>query len=75
VWSMLFAGGGVRGGQVVGSSDRLGAEPRDRPVTPAEVAATIYRLLGIDDRTQIPGADNRPMPIIAAAPIEELLRG
>jgi uncharacterized protein (DUF1501 family) len=75
VWSMLFAGGGVRGGQVVGSSDHLGAEPRDRPVTPAEVAATIYRVLDIDDRTQIPVGDNRQMPIIAAAPIEELLRG
>ncbi|HWG46224.1 MAG TPA: DUF1501 domain-containing protein [Gemmataceae bacterium] len=75
VWSMLFAGGGVRGGQVVGSSDRLGAEPRDRPVTPADVAATIYRLLGINGRLTMPGPDNQPMPIITAAPIEELLRG
>ncbi len=62
VWSILFAGGGVHGGQVVGSSDRLGAEPRDRPVTPAEVAATIYRLLGLDGRT-----------LADASPIVELL--
>jgi hypothetical protein len=48
VWSILFAGAGVRGGQVVGSSDSHGAEPRDRPVRPAEVAATVYRLLGVD---------------------------
>jgi len=75
VWSMLFAGGGVRGGQVVGSSDPIAAEPRDRPVTPANVAATIYRALGIDARTPILGADNQRMPIITAAPIEELLRG
>jgi uncharacterized protein (DUF1501 family) len=61
VWSILFAGGGVRGGQVVGSSDRIGAEPRDRPVTPAEVAATIYRALGI-----------RHKPLVAAEPIVEL---
>jgi uncharacterized protein (DUF1501 family) len=72
VWSILFAGGSVRGGQVVGSSDRIGAEPRDRPVTPAEVAATIYRTLGIDGQTRIPGADSQPTPIITAAPIEEL---
>jgi uncharacterized protein (DUF1501 family) len=72
VWSILFAGGGVRGGQVVGSSDRTGAEPRDRPVTPAEVAATIYHFLGIDGRTHTPGADGRPEPILTPAPIKEL---
>ncbi len=63
VWSILFAGGGVRSGQVVGSSDPLGAEPRDRPVTPAEVAATVYRILDIDP----------PTPDAAARPITELL--
>ncbi len=75
VWSILFAGGGMRGGQVVGSSDRLGAEPRDRPVTPANVATTIYRALGIDDRTQAPSVANQRMPIITATPIQELLCG
>ena len=48
VWSILLAGGGIRGGQVIGSSDALGAEPMDRPVTPPQVAATIYRALGIE---------------------------
>jgi uncharacterized protein (DUF1501 family) len=75
VWSILFAGGGVRGGQVVGSSDRTGGEPRDRPVTPAEVAATIYHALGIDGRTLIPGSDGQRLPLVAASPIGELLRG
>jgi hypothetical protein len=74
-WSVLFAGAGVRGGQVVGASDKIGAEPKDRPVTPAEVAATVYRGLGVDLRTHLPGPDNRPMPIVEAAPIEELFRG
>jgi uncharacterized protein (DUF1501 family) len=74
VWSVLFAGGGVRGGRVVGSSDRMGSEPRDRPVTPAEVAATIYMALGIDGRTLIPGADGQPHPLVTAPPIVELLR-
>lgn len=73
VWSILFAGGGVRGGQVVGSSDRIGSEPRDRPVTPAEVAATIYHVLGIDARRCIPGEQDEPTPLVPAAPIFELL--
>jgi uncharacterized protein (DUF1501 family) len=75
VWSILFAGGGVRGGQVVGSSDRLGSEPRDRPVTPAEVAVTIYHALGIEDRTLISGTDGQSEPFVTASPIRELLRG
>jgi len=74
VWSILFAGGGVTGGQIVGSSDRIGSEPRDRPVTPAEVAATIYHALGIDNRTLIPGLDGQLTPLITASPIAELLR-
>jgi len=46
-WSLLFAGGGVQGGQVIGSSDAIGAEPRDRPVSLGEVAATIRHALGL----------------------------
>ena len=74
VWSVLFAGAGVKGGQVVGSSDRLGGEPRDRPTTPAEVAATVYRGLGMDLGTMLPGPDGRPAPISEAAPVDELFR-
>jgi hypothetical protein len=74
VWSILFAGAGVRGGQVVGASDKNAAEPRDRPVTPAEVAATVYKGLGIDLSTRLPGPDNRPLAIIEAEPIDELFR-
>jgi hypothetical protein len=72
VWSMLLAGGGVRGGQVVGSSNRLGEEPKDRPVTPAEIAATVYRSLGIDLATELPGSDGRPMRLVEARPVNEL---
>jgi hypothetical protein len=73
VWSMLFAGGGIDGGQVVGSSDRLGGEPKDRPATAAAVAATIYRALGIDPAMQLPGSEGRPL--VEAEPIRELFRG
>lgn len=75
VWSILFAGAGVPGGQIVGSSDSIGSEPRDRPVTPAEVAATIYHILGIDNRTLIPGLEGQSTPLVTASPIAEFLRG
>ncbi|HEV3257043.1 MAG TPA: DUF1501 domain-containing protein, partial [Gemmataceae bacterium] len=75
VWSILFAGAGVRGGQVVGSSDKTGSEPKERPVQPAEVAATIYKGLGIDWATRLPGPEGRSMPLTQAEPIEELFRG
>jgi uncharacterized protein (DUF1501 family) len=72
VWSILLAGGGVRGGQVIGSSDQLGAEPRDRPVTPAEVTATIYHALGVDPAMKLPLASAQSAPLVEAAPIHEL---
>jgi uncharacterized protein DUF1501 len=75
VWSVLFAGAGIKGGQVVGSSDRTASEPRDRPVTPAEVAATVYRGLGLDPRTPLAGPDGRPLPLADAEPVHELFRG
>ncbi len=46
-YSALIAGGGVRGGRVVGESDRCAERPHDRPVTPADVAATIHRAVGM----------------------------
>jgi uncharacterized protein (DUF1501 family) len=72
-WSVLFAGGGIRGGQVIGASDAWAAEPKDRPVTPAEIAATIYAALGLDPRQTIPGPDRKPIPLADAEPIRELL--
>jgi hypothetical protein len=72
VWSILFAGAGVRGGQVVGSSDAHGAEPRDCPVRPAEVAATAYRALGVDLGTLLPGRDGRLLQLVEAAPVQDL---
>jgi hypothetical protein len=74
-WTVLFAGAGVRGGQVVGSSDAIAGEPKDRPVTPADIAATVYRGLGIDLATQLTGPEKGPMPLCEGTPIEELFRG
>jgi hypothetical protein len=71
-WSVLFAGAGIRGGQVIGSSDRIGGEPRERPVKPAEVAATVYRALGLDPRVSIPGPEGVMIPLAEGEPVHEL---
>lgn len=72
-WTVLFAGAGVRGGQVIGASDRIGAEPYDRPVTPAMLAATVYQALGQDPAARLPGPDGRPLPLADAGPVAGLL--
>jgi hypothetical protein len=46
-WTVVMAGGGVRGGEVYGSSDVTGSEPRDNPVSPETIVATVYEKLGI----------------------------
>ena len=48
VFSLLLAGGGIKGGNVIGSSDSKGMEPASDPVKPEDLAATIYHALGID---------------------------
>ena len=63
VFSVVLAGGGIRGGQVIGSSDRTGESPQDRPVTPADLACSIYSLLGIDPAQELKTADGRPVPV------------
>ena len=63
VFSVVLAGGGVRGGQVIGASDRVGESPRDRPVTPADLARTIYTLLGVDPDLELHTADGRPVRV------------
>jgi hypothetical protein len=63
-FTVYFAGGGIRGGQVVGASDPIGGEPADRPTQPAEVAATIFKSLGLDLGTTLPGPARRPYPLV-----------
>jgi uncharacterized protein (DUF1501 family) len=70
----LLGGGGVQGGQVVGSTDRLGTRPHTRPVTPANIHATIYHVLGIDPKLHLLDPSGRPSPVLEdPTPIEELL--
>ncbi len=63
VFSVVMAGGGVRGGQVIGSSDNVGERPSEQPVTPADVAFSIYSALGIDPRATLQTPDGRTVPI------------
>jgi len=60
---VMLAGGGVTPGLVLGSSDAVGESPRTRPVTPSDLAATIYTLLGIDPRREFKTDDGRPVSI------------
>jgi hypothetical protein len=72
--SVLVAGGGIRTGQVVGSTNSRGEHPQDRPLTPNDLWATIYRHLGIDPEISFPDHSGRPMPILPfGEPIAELL--
>lgn len=63
VWTIMMGGGPIKGGRIVGESDELGYFPKSRPVNPGEVAATIYRALGLDPHKELPGPQNRPIPL------------
>ncbi|MGI8966273.1 MAG: DUF1501 domain-containing protein [Limisphaerales bacterium] len=63
-WTVYFAGGGIKGGRVVGKSDEIGAYPTERPVKPNEIVATIYKSLGLDLETHLPGPQARPFPLV-----------
>ncbi|HEY3788802.1 MAG TPA: DUF1501 domain-containing protein [Urbifossiella sp.] len=70
----LMGGGGVKGGQIVGSTDRLGQRPHTRAVTPSNIHATIYQVLGIDPKLQLLEPTGRPVNVLDdPEPISELL--
>lgn len=63
-FSVLLAGAGVRGGQVIGASDKDGAFVKDRPVTPEELFHSVYVLLGIDPTKMLPSTGGRDIEIV-----------
>jgi hypothetical protein len=70
----LLGGGGVKGGQIIGSTDRLGTQPHTRPLVPANIHATIYHVLGIDPKLQLLDPSGRPVSVLDdPTPIHELL--
>jgi hypothetical protein len=72
--SMLVTGGGMRTGQVIGSTNSKGEHPHTRPLSPNDLWATVYRHLGISPEHAFPDHSGRPMPILPyGEPIAELL--
>ena len=73
-FTTYFAGGGVQGGQVVGRSDPIGGVPDERPCDPGNIVGTIFRSLGYDLESHLPGPAGRPFPLVdfGKQPIEEL---
>jgi hypothetical protein len=70
----LLAGGGVKEGLVYGTSDRQGAYPKDRPVSPGDLVATVYQLTGADPERTIPDQSGQPIPIAhGGKPIWDIL--
>jgi hypothetical protein len=72
-YSVMLAGGGVRGGQVYGSSDRIAAFPSTNPVSPADLGATIYHCLGIDTRAPLADQQGRPLTVGTGSPVHAVL--
>jgi arylsulfatase A-like enzyme len=74
-WTTMFLGAGIRGGQIVGRTDAVGARVEERPVSVPDFMATICRLLGIDPAKETTLADGRPVKLVdqTPQPIAELL--
>jgi hypothetical protein len=70
--TVVLAGAGVGGGQVYGASDRWAAYPATAPVSPSDIAATIYHALGIDLHTPLSDPLGRPIPLCTGAPLAGL---
>ncbi len=75
VYSMVQAGGGTARGRVVGSSDNLGGDVRDTPISPKDILATAFHLLGIDPHTMVPDAQGRPLPVAGEGELRPELLG
>lgn len=71
--SAVLAGGGIRGGQVYGSSDEHGAYPKSKPVSVEDLHATMFHSMGLSPELEIHDSENRPYRISEGQPIRELL--
>ena len=72
--SVLLAGGGLRTGQVIGATNAKGEYPSERPLTPADLLATVYHFLGIDPHQSFNDHTGRPVPLLdSGEPIAEII--
>jgi uncharacterized protein (DUF1501 family) len=74
-FSVVLAGGGVRGGFVYGSSDRLGAYPDTDPVTPGDLAATLFWRFGLDPAAEVRNLTGQPYRLADGEPLRKLFAG
>ena len=72
-FSVVVAGGGVKGGRVYGASDKIGAYATSSPVTPQDLLATLYHCLGVDPHTVIYDLQHRPYVLVEGTPLRSLL--
>jgi uncharacterized protein (DUF1501 family) len=72
-YTSLIAGAGVKRGCVVGQTDRTGGDVADRPISPKDLLATMYHLLGIDHHQTIPDRAGRPLSLVEGEVIHEAL--
>jgi hypothetical protein len=68
-YTALLAGGGVRGGQVCGASDRIGAYPSDNPVSPEDLLSTMYHAMGLDPQSELRDREGRPVRACDGRPV------
>ncbi len=71
----MVTGAGIRGGSVIGTSDRDGAFVKDNPISPKDILCTIYHLLGIDAHQTIPDRLGQPFPLVSGGRVVEELFG
>ncbi|MSR30541.1 MAG: DUF1501 domain-containing protein [Gemmataceae bacterium] len=72
-WTNFLVGGNIKGGQVIGSTDKTGSAPNDNPIEPPQILASIYHAMGVNlDTTMIPGPGDRPVRLVEAEPIQQL---
>jgi hypothetical protein len=65
-WSIVLAGGGIKGGQVIGRTDRLASTVEERPVSVSDLMATICKIVGIDPKKEYNAPGSRPIPVVAS---------
>src|SRR5262249_7238769 len=74
VYSGIFAGGGIARGKVVGKSDKIAGTVSERAVSPKDILATLYHLMGVDPDTHLIDRIGKPMPLVAdGSVVKEML--
>lgn len=72
-YSALLAGGGIARGRIVGKSDKIAGDVAERPISPKDVLATAYHLLGFDPETLLTDRTGRPLPLVPGSVVPDLL--